>query len=344
MEISDLVTKLVTYLEYRLPQAEQIQIESLQRIHGGASRETYRFNLLYTTGEGPVDEPLILRLDPEQSLVETEHASEFHAYSAFYPTDIPVPEPVWLEEDKKWLGNSFFVMRQITGCKSEREPMAEPPFLDVREKIGEHYTRILGRISRTDPVAVGLLEKMEAPKPEECWSRELDYWEGMIDKDELEPHPIARAAIRWLRKNPPPPAQKIAVVHGDYRLGNFLYDGAGTIHAILDWEMCHLGDPIEDLTWGMNPLWTFTEQDKVGTMIQREKFLSIWEEESGLHVDPHALHWWEVFTGVKALSIWIDASKKFVDKTNTDLILGHTGWIAPDVQSLIIVNKMRSLP
>jgi len=331
-------------MDSRLPQAEQINIESMQRIHGGASRETYRFNLCYSTSEGRRDEPLILRLDPEQSLVETEHAMEFYAYQAFYQTDVPVPESMWLEEDPKWLGNPFFVMRQITGCESKPEPMAESPYLEVREKIGEQYSRILGRISRTDPASVGLLDTMEVPEPDKCWSRELDYWEGMIDKDELEPQPAARAAIRWLRNNPPPPAQKIVVVHGDYRIGNFLYDTDGKIHAILDWEMCHLGDPIEDITWGMNPLWTFTEQDKVGSMIQREKFISIWEEESGLQVDPQALRWWEIFTGVKGLSIWINASKKFVDKTNTDLILGHTGWIASDVQSLIIVNKLRSQP
>ena len=64
----------------------------------------------------------------------------------------------------------------------------------------------------------------------------------MIDEDELTPQPIARAAIRWLRRSPPPHPRRLSVVHGDYRTGNFLFDAEGRIRAILDWEMCHLGD------------------------------------------------------------------------------------------------------
>ena len=89
-------------------------------------------------------------------------------------------------------------------------------------------------------------QKMMVPEPGQCWHRELDYWESYLGKMELEPQPLARAAISWLRRNPPLPAQQISVVHGDYRAGNFLFDITGKIHAILDWEMMHLGDPLED--------------------------------------------------------------------------------------------------
>ncbi|MCP4751996.1 MAG: phosphotransferase family protein [Proteobacteria bacterium] len=342
MHLSDLASKLEAYMKHRLPDAKNITVKDLERIHGGASRETYRLRMCYSDDNGSMGEPLILRLDPERSLVETEHANEYFAYRAFFGTDVPVPEPVWLEEDTQWLGNPFFVMRQILGCEADRDKLAEPPYLEVREAIGEQYARIIGRISRIDPAEIGLTEKMKAPKPDECWRQELDYWEGMIDQDEQEPQPVVRAAIRWLRGNPPPPASKIAVVHGDYRIGNFLYDEDGSIHSILDWEMCHLGDPMEDIAWGMNPLWSFNDQDKVGGMITRQRFVELWEEESGLKVEPEALYWWELFTGVKALSIWIDAGRKYFDKTNTDIILGHTGWIATDVQSFVIYNKMRS--
>jgi len=286
---------------------------------------------------------VILRLDPESSLVETDHANEFHAYTAFYGTEVPVPEPLWLEEDVKWLGSPFFVMQEILGCETDRDKIAQSPYIEERDKIGETYARILGQISKINPAEIGLLEKLEAPAADECWRRELDYWEGMILKDELEPRPIVRAAIRWLRRNPPPPAQKVGVVHGDFRIGNFLYDTEGKIHGILDWEMCHLGDPIEDITWGMNPLWSFAEQDKVGRLIAHDKYLAIWEEESGLKADPEAVKWWLLFTSVKGLSIWIDAARKYANGSNTDLILGHTGWTATDVQSFIILNQMGKL-
>ena len=114
---------------------------------------------------------------------------------------------------------------------------------------------------------VSMFEKEpEMPAPAECWKKELDYWEADINKNELEPHPILRAAIRRLRQNPPPPAPSVVPVHGDMRCGNFLFSEEGDIKAILDWEMFHLGDPLEDLTWALNPIWSWNEPDLLGVV------------------------------------------------------------------------------
>ncbi|MCP4755534.1 MAG: phosphotransferase family protein [Proteobacteria bacterium] len=342
--MTDIALKLTSFIVDRLPEVGEVRVDELNRIHGGASRETYRFRLRYSQDGRNVDDRLILRLDPQTSLVESEHADEFHTYRGFFGTKVPVPESLWMEEDARWLGRPFFVMREITGCETDPKKITKPPYSEVREKIGEHYTRILAQIAGTDPSQIEHLNRIEPPAPDECWRRELDYWVGMIEQDVLEPRPVVWAAIRWLRGHPPPPAQKISVIHGDYRIGNFLYDETGVIQGILDWEMCHLGDPIEDLTYGMNPLWSASEPSKVGTMIGREKFIALWEEESGLKVEPEALYWWELFTGVKALSIWLDAARKYADGSSKDIILAHTGWVATDVQSFINLNLMRNRP
>jgi len=142
---------------------------------------------------------------------------------------------------------SYASFEEIAGFESSPAAIGQPPYAERREQLGRRKWEILGRIAAADPAAIGLTGCMQAPAPEDCWRRELDYWEGVIDADELSPWPIARAAIRRLRRSPPPPAQKLSVVHGDFRTGNFLYDGQGGIHAILDWEMVHLGDPLEDL-------------------------------------------------------------------------------------------------
>ncbi len=57
------------------------------------------------------------------------------------------------------------------------------------------------------------------------------------------------------------------MVHGDYRSGNFLHDGEGRILAVLDWEMAHIGDPLEDLGWALDPLWRHTEDGRVAGML-----------------------------------------------------------------------------
>jgi len=340
---SDLAGKLEIYIKGRIPNTEALRVDQLQRIHGGASRKTYRFQLHTTIESTPYERGLILRLDPDTSLVESEFAQEFNVYQAFYNTPVPVPEPLWLEEDTRWLGRPFFVMAEIPECESNRLKITEPPYQAVREQIGEHYTRILAEISKSIIPEKDLPAFQNPPAPDECWRRELDYWEGKIDQAELEPHPVIRAAIRWLRKNPPPPAQKISVIHGDYRIGNILYSVDGTVHGVLDWEMCHLGDPLEDITYGMNPLWSVKEPDKVGNMLPRKNFLKLWEKESGLDASPEAVYWWEIFTNIKATALWIDAGRKFSDGRNKDIILGHTAWMATDVQSFILLNKFRNV-
>ena len=344
MSESDLAGNLENYIKNRIPDTDVLRVDQLQRIHGGASRKTYRFRLQYTVESEQFERRLILRMDPDTSLVESDFSQEFQIYRFFFDTPIPVPEPLWLEADTCWLGRPFFVMAEIQGCESDRIKITEPPYKAVREKIGEHYTRILAEISKSDLSQKGLSDRLVAPAPDECWCRELDYWEEIIDQSELEPHPVARAAIRWLRNHPPPPAQKITVIHGDYRIGNILYSADGTVHGVLDWEMCHLGDPLEDITYGMNSLWSPAEPDKVGTMISRERFLEIWRQESGLKAPPDAVRWWEVFTSIKSIAIWIDAGRKFKDGRNRDIILGHTAWMATDVQSFILLNLLRNMP
>ena len=343
MTSDDMVSRLLEYARYRLPEAQDVKIRDLERIHGGASRETYRFKIHYMLNETTVGKPLILRLKPGNALLKTDFAFEFQAHVAFQDTNVPVPVTVWFEEDVKWLSNPFFVTESIAECESERDKIVQPPYLEIREKIGENYTRILAQISKTDPGEIGLCDKMQAPGPDSCWKRELDHWESIILQNELEPQPIVRAAIRWLRANPPPPAQKIGVVHGDYRIGNFLFDRSGTIHSVMDWELWHLGDPIEDLTWGMNPLWSFPESDKVGRMIDINRYILLWEAESGLKANPQAVNWWLLFTSVKALSIWIAAARKYADGTNKAFILCHTGWIGPDMQNFIILKQMETV-
>jgi aminoglycoside phosphotransferase (APT) family kinase protein len=162
----------------------------------------------------------------------------------------------------------------------------------------------------------------------------------VIDQDELEPQPIARAAIRWLRRNPPPAPSRLSVVHGDYRTGNFLFDGEGTIRAILDWEMCHLGDPLEDLAWALDPLWSWPDPERPGRLIPREQALAIWERASGFVIDRRALGWWEIFASVKGLAIWISSAREFADGRNLDLIMVLASWFPTDIHNRVLAERL----
>lgn len=342
MEEPELVQRLAAYAAAQMPGAQDVAITEIARITGGASRQTYRFTLTWTEAGEARRRGLILRRDPADSLIDTERRVEFEAYRAFHRTEVPVPEMLWLEEGDAALGSPFFVAEEIAGFQAGTGPLWSEPYLQSLPTLGRRKWTILGQIARADPAAVGLAAVLPVTEAETVWRRELDHWEAVLDADETEPLPVIRAAIRWLRANPPPPAQKVAVVHGDYRTGNFLYDTEGGIHGVLDWEMCHLGDPLEDLGWSFNPVWSFG-QGKPGGLLPREEAIAAWEAASGLTAAPDALKWWELFACVKGQAIWVSSAQTWLDGANRDPILVYPAWALIDAQDRAALKVMGHL-
>jgi aminoglycoside phosphotransferase (APT) family kinase protein len=315
-----------------------VAVEGLSRIPGGASRETYRFDAVMHGGK----RGLILRRDPPGSLIDTERKLEFLAFRSFHGRDLPVPEAIALEEEGAELERPFFIMSRVDGGKAA-SPFSAPPYGEHAAAIGEQFFSHLGKIAAADPMALAIAEAAEAPALDACWTRELDYWEGVIKADELHPQPIVHAAMRWLRRNPPPPAQKLVVVHGDYRTGNFLHDEKGKIVCLLDWEMAHLGDPHEDLGWATDPLWSYGETERVCGMLPLKEAFAIWERESGLKVDSKAFEWWSLFASVKGQAIWTSSAKEFRDGGLKDPVLGLSGWYTARRQDIILADRLAQL-
>jgi aminoglycoside phosphotransferase (APT) family kinase protein len=329
--------KLAAYLAEKLG-APDLTVHDLARIPGGASRETYRFRARY----GGRERRLILRRDPPASLIETERTTEYRAYAAFHTLGLPVPEPIALERDGSALERPFFIMEEIEGCQVGGI-LTPDPYGAHRERIGRQFWSILGRIAAADPDALGLADFDRPASPEDAWRHEVARWEKVIDEDEGEPQPIARGALRWLKRNKPPAAQKIGVVHGDYRSGNFLYDSNGDIRAILDWEMAHLGDPLEDLAWALDPLWAHHDPSHPAGTLARADAIARWQEASGLAADPAALAWWEMFASVKGCAIWISAAHEYATRRNDDPVNAFSGWYCLSFHNQVLANRLEAL-
>lgn len=314
-------------------------VEGLSRISGGASRETYRFEAV-TEGART---PLILRRDPPGSLIETDRRMEFLAIRSFAGKGVAAPEALALEIDGAELERPFFVMSQVLGGVAG-SPFDADPFGAHAEAMGGQFFATMGKIAGEAIEGLPILEVAERPAPETCWRRELDYWAGVIDADEQHPQPIVRAAIRRLRRDPPPPPAKLAVVHGDYRMGNFLHDGAGKLIAVLDWEMAHIGDPLEDLGWATNPLWSREDDSRVSAMLPLDEALRVWREASGLSIDPAALTWWSLFASVKGQAIWTSAAREWRDGGMVEPILAFSGWFTARRHDEIIARQLLEWP
>lgn len=318
---------------------EPVAIEALARISGGASRETYRFDAVTASGR----QPLIIRRDPPGSLIETDRRSEFLALKSFHGRGVAAPEPLILEHEGAELERPFFIMRRIDGGQTA-SPFAPDPYAPHAAEIAQDFFSTLGRIAAADVEALPIAEVAAPPAPDACWRRELDYWAGVIEADEQHPQPIVRAAIRRLRRHPPPPAAKLSVVHGDYRTGNFLHDGHGHIIAVLDWEMAHIGDPLEDLAWAMDPLWRHGDSQLAAGMVPKAEAIAIWEAASGLSLDPAAFAWWQLFASVKGQAIWISSAKEFHDSGFAEPILCFSGWVTARRHDEILADQLQRWP
>jgi aminoglycoside phosphotransferase (APT) family kinase protein len=315
----DELTRLGHHL-VKVTGAKSLHMTHIKRYHGGASRETYGID---TEIDGQ-KRGLIVRRDPVDSLIETERSVEYAAYRSFEGSVVPVPRMICLEDDVSIIGAPFFAMERIDGGEpgSPFDPSSYEPH---RTEIGRQFFELLGHIHARSAEASPLAEVIGLPSPASCWQRALDHWANEIAKDAQEPQPIGLAAIRWLRRNGPPPSpQRLCIVHGDYRTGNVLHDGAGKIIAVLDWEMAHIGDPHEDLAWALDPIWNAGDPAYAGGLIPRDEALSLWSAASGIAFDAEAFRWWEMFATVKGLAIWLSAARALAQGANTDPILAFS--------------------
>ena len=317
---------------------QPVRVEGLARIPGGASRETYRFDAIV----GGETRPLILRREAAKGLIDTASATEFRAYQSAAGV-VPVPRAVALEPDGAALDRPFILMERIDGGEVA-STFTRTPFGDHAAALGEEFFAAMGRLAAHDPAGTPLAAHAETPAPNACWRIALDYWDGVIAEDSVAPQPIVAAAIRRLRADPPPPAQRIAIVHGDFRSGNMMHDGAGRLLAMFDWEMAHLGDPLEDLGWALNPLWDHFEPGRACGMLPRDAAVAAWETASGLRADPAALDWWVLFNAVKGCAIWTSAYREYLDGGRTDPVLAISGWYTQRRQDEILAALLSGAP
>jgi aminoglycoside phosphotransferase (APT) family kinase protein len=317
--------RISDYLSQKLG-VPDVAVSDVRRIPGGASRETWSFDARWRDDGRDVERGFILRRDPDASVLVTERDIEFRVMEAVARHDVPVPVMHWLETDGGALDRPFFVMERIDGCEtSPTKVLMDPRFFASRDRIAREFVEILGRIHAVDWQATGL-EFLDSPASEkDCGLTEIEKWEAIVDRDTLEPQPVLRAAFRWMRRHLPAPAQRIVLIHADYRTGNFLCAPEGEIKGILDWEMTHLGDPMEDVGWACMRPWRWLGDEKIGGLADRGDFYRLYEEAAGFKIDEEAVRFWEVLGNVKLAAIFITGARSFSDGRTRSPMMAFLG-------------------
>ncbi len=204
-----------------------------------------RSNLTFTVTDGR-GERFVLRRPPTGAVLATAHdmAREHRIISAVGRTDVPVPPALGLCTDVAVTGAPFYVMGHVDGVVLDSSERAAPLSLEVRRAAGEHLIDVLADLHAVDIDAIGL---GDLARRDGYVERQVKRWTTQWERSKTRELPaIDEVAVRLAQRIPPQVG--VSIAHGDYRFGNCLVDTAtGRVNAVLDWELCTLGDPLADV-------------------------------------------------------------------------------------------------
>ncbi len=197
---------------------------------------------------------------------------------------VPSPRVMHLLEPEDGLGAGF-IMARIEGETIARKILRDDAFANARPLLAHQLGKVAAGIHGLPRAELPKLREMSAAKEIAEIGREY--------RSSNWPRPVFELALRWLSDHDPGPSDEVTLVHGDFRHGNLII-GPDGVRAVLDWELAHLGDPMEDLGWICVNSWRFGEIDKpVGGFGSREDLFAGYEA-AGRKVDPARVKFWEV--------------------------------------------------
>jgi aminoglycoside phosphotransferase (APT) family kinase protein len=265
----------------RLAAVMGADVYNVVRLSGGASRETWSFDAAASAGTA---QHLILQRQRPGS--DRDMGLEARVLRAAAAAGVPVAKVVAASASGDELGAPYMILTFVEGETIARRILRDPAYADARPRLAAQLGRAAASIHGIDPATIPGLVTVD---PMQLYRQVLDA--------SGQPHPAFELAFRWLDANRPDPVGP-TVIHGDLRLGNVIV-GADGLRAVIDWEISHLGDPVEDLGWLCVRAWRFGGPGHVAGVGSVEDLLDAYEEASGVRIDPDVLRWWETLGSLK---------------------------------------------
>ena len=256
-------------------------VSDVRLLSGGASQELWTMLVSAPLGRRRV----VLRRAPEgrdRTALAIPIELEAELMRLARGNGAPSPRVLHVLTPADGLGAGF-VMEHVEGEALGQRVVRDDAFAAVRPHLARQCGEILARIHAA-PIVPALPVKSAAELIDDLERQHrLEDW----------PRPVFELAFRWLRERLPP-SMPPRLVHGDFRNGNLLI-GADGVRAVLDWELAHAGDPMEDLGWICVNSWRFGAMDKpVGGFGAREDLYAGYEASGGGVVDRARVRFWEV--------------------------------------------------
>lgn len=264
------------------------RVEGVRRLVGGASQQTWAFDV---RGDGG-SVPLILRRAAdgagERARMTAGPEVEAHLMAAAKAAGVPVPGIRHVLRPEDELGRGF-VMERLQGETLGGRIVRDARFAAARRVLARQCGEALARIHSMSTADLPPLRRGGASAEQQF---QLD-----LHRSHRTVRPVFELAFQWLRRHSPSDVKPV-LVHGDFRNGNLMVDESGLV-GVLDWELAHLGDTMEDLGWLCVNAWRFGALDlPVGGFGTRDDLFEGYAAAGG-HVDVQRVHYWEVFGTLK---------------------------------------------
>lgn len=263
-------------------------LASCSQLTAGASQQTFRLTVESSSGEQALY--AMRRGQPgleSSSYGQLPPSLEVELLHLAAAGNVPVPEIHCVLAAEDGLGDGY-IMEWLEGETMGQRIIKAPELAEARKSLAFECGQSLARIHAL-PVSDSLATKLHQVSPERLVR---ETWDAYIALD--TPQPMIDFTAQWLL-NHLPKNSRSTLVHGDFRNGNLMVTPGG-IKAVLDWELCHIGDPMRDLGWLCVNSWRFGNRSlPVGGFGKVEDLIAGYESISNQHVDLDALRFWEVF-------------------------------------------------
>lgn len=295
-----------------------VELIGLRAVSSGASRHTYEVEI--RADKQP--DRLVLQLDRAGTTAPVIGPDKQAALLArVAPRGVPVPAVIAASGSDADLGAPYLLTRSVPGTALPRHVLRDPQLAPARASFAADSGRILATLHHTPTDALPDLP-------------DGDPLEQLVEAiDELgEARPAFELAIRWLRRHRvPPTVDTPRLVHGDFRFGNLIL-GPDGIRAVLDWELTHLGDPLEDLGWLCVKAWRFGSGLPVGGLGTIDDLVTSYEDGGGVSVWRDALFWWYVLGTLRWGVICLQQAHVHLDGHQRSVELAAIGRRACEVE------------
>jgi aminoglycoside phosphotransferase (APT) family kinase protein len=284
-----------------IEQSSGAHLVAADRRPGGGRREAWVVDVERPDGASL---SLFLRYDRSDPAVTGDPFTlhrEARFYLALQDSPVPVPRVIGVH------GAEQAILSERVDGETWFSRLRDEP---SRLAVAQDFMRILAQLHQLDPTILTVPGESQPTDTQEALEREIAAWEGLYRFGDAAPDPMIEFGLDWLRRNAPPPTGPVVIVQGDTGPGNFLYQD-GRVTAVLDWELAHWGDPMDDLGW----LALRAVQEPFTNLADR---MRDWERHTGWHVDLDRVRYYRAFAELRVVIL----GHRRTENTN---LLGEVG-------------------